>query len=90
MISYYDSRCPKCKDDRIVKAGDNRYVCYNCNWGFSSPPVGGRTVDSNERVVEAKKKPCPDCAHTTSPGFYVGIFKTEKCTMCQGSAEVYE
>lgn len=33
---------------------------------------------------------CPDCAHTENPGWYVGLDETEKCSRCNGTAEVLD
>lgn len=33
-------------------------------------------------------KPCPDCAHTSAPGFYAGLDEREPCRTCGGSASI--
>lgn len=33
-------------------------------------------------------KPCPDCAHTSHPGEFVGLYSRGVCKACQGSAVV--
>jgi hypothetical protein len=36
----------------------------------------------------AKQVPCPDCAHTATPGKYVGLTVTEDCRRCGGKTTI--
>ena len=50
----------------------------------------GDDEDADDEPYDDSKDhdPCPDCAHTSDPGWYVGLNGREHCKTCDGSVWV--
>jgi len=47
-----------------------------------------RPEPERPRGTIRERVPCPDCAHTAQPGWYVGLETRDTCRTCGGSAVV--